>query len=314
MLSFLVLFFCILAVIIQSKPPHIIYILVDDLGWANVELYAYFLQINITFISIVTPTIHSHNPRMKTPHLVNLLQESIYINNFYVYMYCSPTRSSFLSGRLPYHVSQYNGDICMPNFGIPLNMTLISEKLSNSKYNYDSHQLGKWHVGSSSFSRIPTGRGFKTSLGYFSGQEDHYTQMAANGNNCSATDLFNTNQPASNLNGTAYSGYIYLQKAMEIINDSANNPENNPLFMYLALQNNHCPFQVPQEYIDQFNSSWDELQRICAGMSLFVDTVIYNLTTLLKQNEMWNNTLLIISADNGGPNGGKSPQGYNHTG
>ena len=46
-------------------PPHTIYILVDDLGFANVEF---------------------HNNRIKTPFLNSLLEESIYIDNFYVYM------------------------------------------------------------------------------------------------------------------------------------------------------------------------------------------------------------------------------------
>ena len=73
--------------------------------------------------------------------------------------------------------------------------------------------------------------------------------------------------------------------------------------MYLATQNNHSPYEVPQEYIDQFNSSWYQLQRQVAGMSLFEDGVLGNVTKALKANGMWENTLLIISSDNGGPSG-----------
>ena len=85
------------------------------------------------------------------------------------------------------------------------------------------------------------------------------------------------------------------------------------MFLYLALQNNHCPLEVPQEYIDQFNSSWNENQRLCAAMSLFVDYTISNITSILKSNGMWNNTLMVISSDNGGATGGQSPSGHNHT-
>ena len=65
--------------------PNLIYILVDDLGWANVNM-----------------TVHDqyHNPRMMTPTLDSLLPEALVLNQYYVYKYCSPTRSAFLSGRM----------------------------------------------------------------------------------------------------------------------------------------------------------------------------------------------------------------------
>ena len=59
--------------------------------------------------------------------------------------------------------------------------------------------------------------------------------------------------------------------------------------MYIAIHNNHSP---------RFDASRFELQRDVAGMSNFLD-----LNTVLKSTGMWKNTLLIISADNGGTSG-----------
>ena len=107
-----------------NKNPHIIFILSDDLGWANVEF---------------------HNPNMKTPHLVNLLSESLFLNDFYTYKFCAPSRASLLSGRMSYHVNEKNGPECAPGFGVPSQMTTISAKLVIQS-NYIAHQVGKWYT------------------------------------------------------------------------------------------------------------------------------------------------------------------------
>ena len=39
-----------------------------------------------------------------------------------VYVYCSPTRSSFMTGRLPYHVNQINISPYLPGSGAARNM------------------------------------------------------------------------------------------------------------------------------------------------------------------------------------------------
>eukprot|EP01084_Bolivina_argentea_P042852 78988_1 len=274
----------VLTLCAKGDKPHIVYILVDDLGWANVEF---------------------HNPRMKTPTLMALLPEALYLNHFYVYKFCSPTRSALMSGRISYHVNEANGNTCQPGFGVPLNMTMISERLVTDA-GYVAAQLGKWHMGFASTAHTPLGRNFSQSLGYIcAGMEDHYTQSWSQGvgnESCKGTDIWETDRPGFKDNGT-YGGYLYGTRAVNIINAHPSQHPNNPLFMYLATQNNHSPWEVPQEYINQFNSSWYQLQRTVAGMSLFEDGLIANVTKALKANGMWDNTLLIITSDNGGPSG-----------
>ena len=55
-------------------------------------------------------------------------------------MYCSPTRSSFLSGRLPYHVNQVNIGGYYPASGIARNMTCLPKKLKQA--GYSTHAFG----------------------------------------------------------------------------------------------------------------------------------------------------------------------------
>eukprot|EP01084_Bolivina_argentea_P128350 226884_1 len=287
MLSFLLLVVLKLTIKAQNNNgnPHIVYILMDDFGHANVEF---------------------NNYRMKTPNLNALKEDGLLLNHFYTYKYCSPTRSALMSGRLSYHVNEENGPVCAPGFGVPLNMTMISEKLVDEA-GYMAHQIGKWHLGFSTVAHIPLGRKFNSSLGYIGyGMEDHYQQTCTvscgNGTKLKSVDIWDTDKPAYGMNGT-YNGYLYGKRAVDIVNNHNKISPNKPLFIYLATQNNHDPYEVPQEYTNKFNASWYGLQRTVAGMANFEDTLLGNVTKALKANNMWDNTLLIISSDNGGCSG-----------
>jgi arylsulfatase A-like enzyme len=98
----------------DAPPPHIVTLMVDDLGWHNVGW---------------------HNPRQRSPHIDRLVrEEGAELLCHYAYKVCSPSRSSFLSGRLPTHVNVEN----LPNItspgGIDLRMTLLPEVLRHAGY------------------------------------------------------------------------------------------------------------------------------------------------------------------------------------
>ena len=60
-----------------------------------------------------------------------------------VYKYCSPTRSSFLSGRLPMHVNQNNAcNDALSASGIDLRMTLLPQKLKEA--GWSTAMVGKY--------------------------------------------------------------------------------------------------------------------------------------------------------------------------
>ncbi len=81
------------------------------------------------------------NPEPRTPHIDALHHSGAELTNYYVYRFCSPTRSSFMSGRLPYHVNQQNHPPASPGGGVPLGMTTLADKLNAS--GYLTHQIGK---------------------------------------------------------------------------------------------------------------------------------------------------------------------------
>ena len=114
-----VLVLAIATVITATRPPHIIVLLSDDLGWNNVGF---------------------HNEAVHTPHLDTLRTSGIELTRHYAYKFCSPTRSSFLSGRLPIHVNEVNKITEAPLAGIHPNMTTMPRVLE--KAGYISHHIG----------------------------------------------------------------------------------------------------------------------------------------------------------------------------
>jgi arylsulfatase A-like enzyme len=78
-----------------------------------------------------------------TPHAEQLMREGVRLNRHHTYMWCSPTRRSFMTGRYPVHITGMQAEI---NTNLtPLQFTILGEKLAAAEY--ESHFVGKGHMG-----------------------------------------------------------------------------------------------------------------------------------------------------------------------
>ena len=73
--------------------PHIIHVLADDLGWAEVGFYR--------------PSTDTHD-NVHSPNIDDLTRHGLRLERFYVHKICSPTRCSLQTGRAPIHVNVQN--------------------------------------------------------------------------------------------------------------------------------------------------------------------------------------------------------------
>ena len=296
---------------VYAAKPNFFFILVDDLGWGDVGFHR-----------------NQQDNEIQTPNMDNLvINEGLELLRHYVHYTCTPTRSSFQSGRIPYHVQITLDNPDQPNAGIPRNMTCIGNKMKLG--GYQTHIVGKWDCGMATFNHTPKGRGYDTSLIYFEHKNDYWTQIQAQ-SGCMKTvpnivDLWMNNNtyegPAFGLNGTDYEEYIFANTIYDLIeNDFVNN--DSPFFMVYTPHIVHCPLQVPQNQYQKFNFSNDEnecqqqtayvwpgfnngnqfkCRQIYHSMVYTLDEIIGNIVTKLKNNNLWDNTLLVLSTDNGGP-------------
>ena len=136
-----------------------------------------------------------------------------------------------------------------------------------------------------------------TSTGFLSGGEDHFTQQAS----C-AVDFWKNLAPDTR-NGS-YDAYMYRKDLTDII---TNHDISKPFFLYLPLHNVHAPFQAPQEWIDLYpEGSTCDFRHTYQAMVSVADNVTGHVVQLLKERNMWGNTIMIVSADNGGAECGGS--------
>jgi arylsulfatase A-like enzyme len=181
-------------------------------------------------------------------------------------------------------------------FGANDKMTMIPAKLKTA--GYKTHMVGKWHEGFYQSKYIPVNRGFDTASGFLGGGEDHFNQKTG----C-AIDFWKNN--AFDPRNGSYDAFTYRDDLKTILD---NHDTSDPFFLYLPLHNVHAPFQAPDDWLDLYpaNSTCDIRRKLQAMVSV-ADNVTGHLVQLLKKKEMWDNTIMVISADNGGaPCGGSN--------
>lgn len=256
-----------------AKPPHIIFVVADDLGWNDVGW---------------------HNPNMYTPNLDKMAINGVRLNSSYVQPVCTPSRNCFMTGYYPYHTGlQHN--VIFPNRAgfLPTNFTTLPQKLK--ALGYTTHMVGKWHLGFCNWKYTPTYRGFDSFMGYYNGMEDYYTHIRDDGYDF----RFNTSvyQPAP----LEYSPNVIAGRAIDVINSV--DSERQPLYLYLPFQSVHAPLEVPDRYrnLPKYKNIQHEDRRTYCGMVSALDEAVGNITAALKARGFLDNALLVFTTDNGGP-------------
>ncbi|XP_078346473.1 arylsulfatase B-like isoform X1 [Oculina patagonica] len=266
----------------SSSRPHIIFILADDLGWDDVSF-------------------HGSN-QIPTPNIDDLANSGVILNSYYTLPVCSPTRSAIMTGRYPIHTGMQHWVIsaALP-YGVGLDEVFLPQYLK--ALGYQTHAIGKWHLGFFKSEYIPTSRGFDSFFGFWSGKKDYWDHAQAE-DGFWGLDLHNNTTPVWNEWGN-YGTDLFGQKAVEVIN--AHNT-SEPMFMYLAHQATHNAnpnqlIQAPADVIKNFSYIQDERRRIFAAMATVLDQSVGKVVDALKARDMYNNSVIIFSTDNGGPVG-----------
>ena len=172
----------------------------------------------------------------------------------------------------------------------------------------------------------PKGRGYDTSLGYFHHGNDYWTEHMGR-----FVDLWETDQPAYGFNGTKidpsstgqtgavgdYEEFKFLSFVLKTIQQ---HDPSVPLFYNYDFHIVHEPLQVPGEYQQKFafvkndyvTDAWGSKvghRQTYAAMVHFMDCAVGNITSLLKEKDMYKDTIIFFQSDNGGP----SFSGSTHT-
>lgn len=138
-----------------TPPRHVLWVVVDDLGWADVSYKAKTYP-NVTGLEFAPPT----------PNIDSLAMAGVRLESYYVHQLCSPSRTAFLSGRYAYTTGS-NSEVITDGVPdqLPTNYRTVADLLSSGGWNTSAY--GKWDVGMTTWGCTPLCRGFQHFSGFY---------------------------------------------------------------------------------------------------------------------------------------------------
>lgn len=246
--------------------PHIVILVADDLGWADVGY---------------------HGSEIRTPTIDQLVEGGVELDRFYVLQVCSPTRGALLTGRFPMRYGLSSG-VVRPwsDEGLDLDERILPQALK--KTGYATHIVGKWHLGSLEAPQLPTERGFDHHYGQYLGMIDHFTRERDGG-----LDWHRDRRPVRE---PGYSTHLLRDEAVRIV--EAHDPDT-PLFLYVPFTAPHFPLQAPEEDVAAYADLEDPDRRVYAAMVTSLDQAIGSILEALERRGMRERSLVLFFSDNG---------------
>ena len=333
---------------VKNSKPNVIFILVDDMGWGD-------LDSNWSQQKLNGRTVDRKN-EFKTPALSALAREGIQLRRHYsAAPVCAPARASLLLG-----VHQGNSRVVRNNrFDHPIEDSHTLGTVMRDA-GYDTAAIGKWGVGGGGESHGPvTGGPHQRGFNYFYGILDH---LAGHFHYPSESrDIFEYNGYASNpewknikdkVPQTAYSTDLFAARAKQWIVDQRKSARKTgkPFFLYLAFPAPHGNLVVPgtpypsggglkgglqwvkKNGTESVNTAFDakaekdkdtyiypdnarfpnEVAKRHSTMIRRVDDAVADLIHLLKDLKIDNDTMIVFTSDNGPHNEGGADPKHRH--
>lgn len=248
--------------------PHILLIVADDMGYADLACYGGLSQ---------------------TPNLNKLAENGVRFTDFYAAApNCSPSRAGLMTGKSPAKVGMYS--YRPPNHPMHLReseQTLV-EVLQQQQY--QTAHVGKWHLGCLPQDSVlnhpqPVDQGFSYSLG---------TE-----NNAQPSHLNPTNFVRNGKALDQQAGYSCQLLADEAITWWDNHYKSeDPFFMYVAFHEPHVKVASPPELVGKYADFPDRDAKYLANIEN-LDLAVGRIIAYLTGKQLLDNTLIIFSSDNG---------------
>jgi len=274
----------------EETPPNIVFVLVDDLGYTDVNPYA--------------PRPDQY---YETPNITQLAGEGMTFTNAYANAAnCAPSRAALMSGQAyplqPIYTvnSGARGDaedrkvIPVENeTRLPLEKITIAEQLTEA--GYATAFMGKWHLGAPPEAG-PKQQGFDVNVGGTATGHPSWEGAYFQPNNNPEIDDAEE--------GEYMTDYLF-RKAEEYIRQH----QDEPFYLQLSPYSVHVPLQAPDARIAPFTEKspvGGHNDPTYAAMIKSVDSGVGQIMKTLDDLDLDEDTLVIFYSDNGGLGGYRS--------
>src|ERR1700704_2311667 len=262
----------------QTAKPNIVFILADDLGYADVSCYG---QRDYT-----------------TPNVDRLAIEGLkFMQAYSNSANCSPTRTALATGRyqmrLPVGLEEPINETTPKDVGLPPRHPTLPSLLK--KAGYGTTLVGKWHLGFlPNFS--PLKSGYDHFFGIFAGSADYFDHGSK-----SPTPLYEQEVPVDRI---GYMTNLLGERAVQTVERYARSKE--PFLLSLHFTAPHWPWEGPDDEAEskRINGNIRHFdggtQKTYAAMVQSLDANIGRVLQAIDVNALARDTIVIFTSDNGG--------------
>lgn len=276
-----------LAAAAHGRAPNIVFFLIDDWGWTDAACYGSKLY--------------------ETPNIDRLAAQGMKFSDAYsACTVCSPTRAATMTGKYPArlhltdwiagHVRPY-AKLKIPEWTkyLPLEETTIAEALRAR--GYATGLFGKWHLGGEKF--YPEHQGFDVNVGGCDrGQPGAYFPPYG----------------IVNIKDERPGEFLSDRLTRDAISFIEANRER-PFFVYFPHYAVHTPLAGKPDVIAKYQKklaagTYTQTNAIYAALVESIDDSVGAIVRRLEELKLDQDTLIILTGDNGGLSGTVNAQGW----
>lgn len=269
----------------EPRRPNIVFILVDDMGWADGACFG--------------------SKFYQTPQIDTLAKSGARFTSAYVACaVCSPTRAALMTGKYParLHVTDWipgegtpkDSRFKIPDWQqrLPLEETTLATMLK--KLGYATAHIGKWHLGGEKF--YPQHQGFATNIagGEIGHPASYFWPYGATNNSHRVPGLAER--------GGQEGDYLTDQLTDEALQFIETN-KDHPFYLNFCHYAVHAPLMGRQELIDvaaDRPGADGQSNKVYYAMLRSLDESVGRIVRKLEKLRLTENTIVIFTSDNGG--------------
>lgn len=258
----------------EKRPPNIVLILADDLGYGDLGVYG--------------------SKTIPTPHIDALARSGTRFTDAYVTAAtCSPSRAGLVTGRYQqrfgFEFNTAGGALThRESRGLRPSAVTMAEVLKQA--GYVTGAFGKWHLGTRAHFH-PQQRGFEEFYGFLAGAHSFFPAKGPQ-------PVYQTIMRGKNaLTEPEYLTDAIAREAARFISRQ----KDHPFFAYVPFNAVHTPIEASPKYQKRFPDEKRPKQRDYNAMTSALDDAVGTIMQSVRKSGQMNNTLVIFMNDNGGP-------------
>ena len=253
----------------SEERPNIVFIVVDDMGWADLGCYG--------------------GKQIKTPNINRMAKEGIRFTDAYSgCTVCAPARSVLMTGLHMGHTSVRGntGGIALRDEDVT-----VAEVLKRSGYATGGY--GKWGLGDVGTAGVPEKQGFDEFFGYYHQvhAHDYWTEYLWR----NSRKVPMTGEPGSM---ERYTHNRIFEQTLNFIRKN----KDSPFFCYAPWTPPHGKYQIPESepaWAMYKDKDWPKNAKVVAAMDTMLDRHVGELLSLLKELGLDERTIVFFCSDNG---------------